>query len=150
MIVFSAQFDLRNKWALESNSFLRKYADEDEKSKWYNLRPLLESSKVPIYYIVPIRTEQDRHQTRQIKSIESVKPIMFYSKRHGTVVLKDNLNVLISLSTDEWERIYEQYRGKKVLPFIFSLRIDCFWGTIVDIVKHIQRVIKRKLSNLRK
>lgn len=132
-IVFSPQFELNNKEAKGANSILQRYANDKNASKYYNLKPFLELSEVPIYYFCPINSEQDRDQYYYIKDCKCIKPFLFKNKRHGIVLFKSNLSVIISMKKNELEAMYQKYKGHTLSRFVFSINIVGVKKTIIDI-----------------
>ncbi|WP_125140100.1 hypothetical protein [Clostridium transplantifaecale] len=152
-IVFSAQFELKNKWAYDGNPFLRKY-EETDKSRYYDLNTLLKASDRPIYYVVPIKSENDYYQYMHVKDIPCVKPIIFNSRHHGIVMLKGNMNRFLSLSQEEIQAIYEKNSNKRISLIGFSLQLEGFWHTVFEVAMQIKIILiviyKKIVKNARK
>ena len=147
VIAFSAQFELRNKWAEEVNPFLQKFEKDHDKAKYYDLKELLAQSTTPIYYIVPIKNELDLYNYKYIQGINCIHALIFNSKRHGVVVPKCCLGKLISLSNSELEKLYDAGRNKTLSPFYFSVKLVGFTSTIVCIIQMAYSKVYRKIRN---
>lgn len=146
VVAFSAQWELFNDETMGKNPFLRKYRDDPQRAKYYDLKPLLSGSEVPVFYIVPIRSEEDLHQCDHIKSAPCVRPILFRSRFHGVVVPKGNLRKLISMPTAEWMKLYERCKGRQLSPVLFSVKNEGVMATARDILKAVFKKIKQKLA----
>lgn len=146
VIAFSAQFELKNRWAMEVNPFLKKYESDPHRNKYYDLKPIIESSSTPIYYIAPCKSEQDIYHMRHIKNVRNVKTIALKSSHHGVVMLKDNVKVFISLSLDELERLYSFFRGKETSRFSFSVKLVGMGDTLLALKNEAIRLFSRVLN----
>lgn len=146
VIAFSAQFELRNRWAMEVNPFLKKYESDLHRNKYYDLKPIIESSSAPIYYIAPCKSEQDIYHMRHIENVGNVKIIALKSNHHGVVMYKENVKLFISLSPDELERLYTNFRGKEVSRFYFSVKLAGMRGTLLALKNEALRLFSRVLK----
>lgn len=143
VIAFSAQFELRNKWAEEVNPFLQKY--ENKWSKYYDLKDLLNQSQTPIYYIVPIKSEQDLYHYEYVKNLSCIHPMTFNSKHHGVVMPKCCLGKLISLNKSEIGGLFESEKGKILFPIFFSIHFAGLIPTVACLIKMIlHKIYTRK------
>ena len=149
-IVFSAQFEVRNPWAMEANPFLQRYRQEEERSRYYDLKDHLADSKTPVYYILPGKSPQDLHQLEHIRQIPCVKPIVLRSRRHGVVVLKGNLKDLLSLSREQMEELHRRGRGKALSPIGFSLELAGVKKTLAALGREALAQVKKRLPAARK
>ena len=100
-IAFSPQFELENQWAIDLNPFLRNYQSDPNRNKYYDLKAVLAKSNVPIFYIVPIKSEIDRYHYNHIQGINCIHPFVFNDSHHGVVMLKENLSAFIYKSTND-------------------------------------------------
>ena len=148
-IVFSAQFELRNKWAYSVNPILQKNNDVEERSKYYDLRPWLEKSTVPVYYVVPYFFDQDRYSFNHINGVNCIHPIMFNSRHHGVVMPKCCLTEFISLPQEKLADISNRCIGKKLSPFGFSVRQVGVMKTVKGYMKQGFSKVKREIKRLR-
>lgn len=145
-IVFSAQFELNNKWALDRNPFLKKFELDKSRNKYYDLKSYLLKSTSPIYYICPIKSESDYYQLRHIREIECIKPLIFNSKHHGVVVFKNNLSTLISMTQGELELVYRSYMNTNICPFSFSVKLVGLYNTVIG----LYHIFRKKLGHVSK
>lgn len=150
VIAFSAQFELRNQWAEAVNPFLKKYDSDYTKSKYYDLSKTLIESDTPVYYIVPIKSVQDRYHYNHVKNIRCMRPIVFNSSHHGIVMLKGNLNHFLSLSQEELQRLYDTNKGKIITTLEFSRQIDGMTGTIAAVVGQVKIYFKSIIKKMKK
>ena len=150
VIAFSAQFDLRNQWTNAVNPFLRKFENDYEKSRYYDLVPILMNSNTPIYYIVPIKSDQDNYQYNHVKSLSCISPIVFKSKHHGIVILKGNLQHFLSLSQQELEKLYEKNKNRMISSICFSLQLDGVIGTFFSSIKQMNMYLKILREKIKK
>lgn len=134
VIAFSAQFELRNKFAFDPNPFLQKY-EGTERSKYYDLKPLIADSSVPIYYFIPANCDQDIHHWNHVKNVPCVRCLPFKSSHHGVVIYKNNLSKIVSMRKEELEKIYEKQRWKKISVFNFSVEQVGLQHTISYLIK---------------
>ena len=146
VVAFSAQFELRNKGALDAKPFLRRYQNVPERAKYYDIKPFLERSDVPIYYLVPIKNEQDHYHYEYIKNVSCIRPIVFKSKHHGVIVPKGNLSGLLSMTASEWDLYYQRYRHKQVSPVIFSMRYEGAVKTGKDLWRTASKTVLKKIG----
>lgn len=147
VLCFSAQMELNNQWAIERNRLLQNYAKNLERSCYYDLKPYVEKCSVPIYYIVPINCESDRHHYNHISSCQNIRSFCFKSKHHGVVVSKCNLPKLIDSSKEELEDLHNKYSDKEISIFNFSIQLIGIKKATSGIVKDAVRQIKRKLRS---
>ena len=149
VIAFSAQFELRNKWARDVNPLLRKFEEDDDRNKYYDLVPVLKESNVPVYYIVPIKSEQDHYHFNHVKDLSCIKPIVFNSRHHGIVMLKGNLNRFFLLSQEELQVLFENNRGRIISSIGFSLQLEGIAGTLSVLANQMVlywKMIQNKIS----
>lgn len=149
VIAFSPQFELRNKWAMDVNPYLKKYELDSKRNSYYDLKPILNKSETPIYYIVPIKSETDKYHYDYIKNVPCIKPIIFNSKRHGIVMLKKNVIQLLSLSKEEINKIYEYNRGKVVSDLTFSFQLVGLKVTFISVVEELIMYLKLLVKKIK-
>lgn len=143
VIAFSAQFELRNRWAKDVNPFLQKYEVDNERAQYYDLKKLLLQNSTPIYYIVPIRSDQDSYNYEYIKDVPCIHPMIFNSKHHGVVMPKCCLGKLISLRKSEIKGLFEDVKGKILSPIFFSIHFVGFGSTVMCLIKIISKKYTR-------
>lgn len=147
VLCFSAQMELNNQWAIEKNGLLQNYKNDLERSRYYDLRPYIENNNTPIYYVVPIKCEQDRHHYDHVSSCQNIRSFCFKSKHHGVVVSKCNLPQLIDSSKEELEHLYSKYAGEMISIIMFSVNLVGLRRTIMGIVNDSIKQIKCKLRS---
>ena len=150
VIAFSAQFELRNKWARDVNPLLRKFEEDDDRNKYYDLVPVLKESNVPVYYIVPIKSEQDHYHFNHVKDLSCIKPIVFNSRHHGIVMLKGNLNRFFLLSQEELQVLFENNKGRIISSIRFSMQLEGVVGTLSVLVNQVEVLWKMMRNKLTK
>lgn len=81
IITVSGQF------RIDTNSgdipFLKKYANDADRNKYYDLRPLLAKNKVPIFYFFPNRCNFDVEQYNLVKNFTHIYFFKLNSDLHG-------------------------------------------------------------------
>ena len=112
VIAFSAQFELRNRWAKDVNPFLQKYEVDNERAQYYDLKKLLLQNSTPIYYIVPIRSDQDSYNYEYIKDVPCIHPMIFNSKHHG--VVKDHSGVRYSKEDIKRRKVERKFDKRSI------------------------------------
>ena len=143
-IVFSAQFELNNKWAINANPFLQKMKNNPEAAQYYDLKPILMQSTTPIFYIVPFKCEQDYYHWNYIRDVPCVRSIRFSSRHHGVVLLKNNLNRLINMDYEELEALFSKKANRLQSPILFSCEFVGAKRTIKELSHVTKNLIKRK------
>lgn len=155
VLCFSGQFNLWNhKDILDTNHLIRKYKNDIDKSKFYDLRDWIEET-VPIYYFYPGRSEEDVRQSEVISGMENVFPISFDTKAHGVTVNGGNYPYLLVMDLQKLKQISIRYRGKEMSPgYFFALtRVgigswnylkELLYKYMVPLVKEILFGIKEK------
>ena len=146
VVAFSAQWELSNQGAMGVNPFLQRYQNDPNRAKYYDLKPILEYSDVPVYYIVPIRNAQDRFHYEHINGVPCVYPLVFNSRHHGVVIPKGNLSSLLSLTTQQLHALYKEYQGRTISPIGFSIKNEGIIKTIRDLWKAGYKKVKSKIG----
>ena len=144
-IAFSAQFELRNKWAMDVNPYLQKYNADEKRAQYYDLKPILIKSNIPIFYIVPIKCNQDSYHWQHIKDVPCVRCLTFSSKHHGVVLFKNNLGKFISTPKEDLEHLFAENNGKSLSPFIFSIKMVGLISTVQYFITTGVKVLNRKI-----
>lgn len=144
VIAFSAQFELRNKYAFNPNPFLQKYEGTD-RSKYYDLKPFLLKSQVPVYYVVPLNCETDLYHWNRIKDVPNIGCLRFNSKHHGVVMFKANLEKFVSMNCMELDNIFQKWSGKLISPFRFSVHLIGFRKPFMYLISFMGDMFKKKL-----
>lgn len=121
-IVFSAQFDLNHRGALDANPFLQRYKGT-ERERYYNLCDYLADTKSELFYIYPMKNEQDAYHFRKIQSIKSkyIHCLGLKSKRHGVVVYKCCIEPLINMEAVKMRELFK--KENRSSPLFMSLRL---------------------------
>lgn len=145
VIAFSAQMELDNKWAIGANPLLQYYKKDERRNVYYDLAPIIEKVNTPIYYVVPMKSEQDKYHYNHVCNYQNIRAFCFNSSNHGIVIIKNNLQKIFSLSQKELDGLYEDYRGKAISVLEFSIHMIGLVGTIGGVFVEIKRKIKNRL-----
>lgn len=140
-IVFSAQFDLNIQGALNKNPFLQKYQGT-ERENYYKLNKYLADSNEEIYYIYPNRNIQDIAHRNSIKTLSNVIKMGLRSRRHGMVVYKCCIPLIINMSNSDLKYLFHKYDNS--FPFLLAVRMTGIKATIKELVSMIWKSIKMK------
>lgn len=118
---FSGQFSLGNHFDhIKINPFMSG-GQLGEYEELYKMLPRVSSD---IYYFYPSKSKQDIIQSSFVKGENKVLTFSVNSSRHGVTLLPINLPRVISNSKEEMLRMYNNYSGKKINRFIFSIRLS--------------------------
>lgn len=147
VLCFSAQMELNNKWAIERNRLLQHYQSDFSIRQYYDLKPYINNSNVPVYYIVPINCAQDNYHYNYVSNCQNIRSFCFKSRHHGIVVSKCNLSKLLDSSKEDLEYLYRKYKGKRISPILFSVKLIGIRNTFIGIIKDFIRQIKRKFRS---
>lgn len=110
---FSGQFSLYiHDNVCNEYYFLNKYKGGGQ-SKFYNIVPYIKG-KVPIMYFFPYYSDGDFKQSRLVKDFENVYSFAFNESIHGYTVKGRDFPVLLQLSVDDMEKLYNIYKDKLI------------------------------------
>lgn len=123
-ICFSAQFNLLNKYVADANPFIKKYMSDPNRSKYFGLREQLSVSATPIYYIMPVYSNQDYDQYTYINGVENVHTLKMRTRHHGIPILKGCLVDLLQMNSNELNRLFENHYEDIVGKIKLSIEIS--------------------------
>lgn len=119
--------------------------------KYFNLVPLLEDSKIPVFYFFAADCIQDMEQYELIKGFKYINVFKFQTKEHGQTMYVFNYPKIIRLSTNDLIRLSKNYKGKKISARKFAkdtLDKKFFWRQYpAFMLRHWIRKIKNKIKN---
>ena len=145
-IVFSAQFELRTRHALEENPLLQKYCTDCQRAKYYSITEQIRNSGVPIFYVYPNKSETDVQQCQIISGVPNVHALGFNSRHHGVVLYRSAISELISRPFEGVTEFFAIHNGKKRSPFVTSIELAGFHNTLQDLIYRALRYLKRKVK----
>ncbi|MCR5622755.1 MAG: hypothetical protein K6G18_13020 [Treponema sp.] len=95
----------------EDYFFVKKYASDESRARYYDIVSLLQDSTVPVYYFYPAHSEQDIIQYACVKNLPSVYPIALDSARHGAGVGSREYFALLLSDPLQLQELYEKASG---------------------------------------
>lgn len=143
VICFSPQFELCNKWAMNVNPLLKKYKNDEVRSKYYNLKELINYTDVPIFNIEPIKSEVDVYHYNIVKEMKNIRTFRFNSSYHGIVMYKCNLSKFLNMDIKTLDLLYKKYENNIISPLFFSIELCGIKSTLKNIFSEIFRLIKK-------
>lgn len=147
-ICFSGQFTLIE--GMEKSPLIKKYNDNQECSKWYELKSYIEKSKTTVYYITPAYCKVDVLQYNYIKGTDNVKCLRTASKHHGVAVLKGNLFTLLSMNNSQLDALFDAYSNKIAGKIRLSVSLCGFLKTLRCLAYEVKRLINTILRRSKK
>ena len=143
-ICFSAQFDLTLDDTVEKNPFLRKYKDEPNRSKYYDITKKIEGSKTSVFYIIPAYSKGDILQMKSVEKIPNVKILKISSHHHGVPVFTGNLGKLLTMDKEELESFFAS-KNEKISGMIKISVELCGVITTVKAMKYEMKKVYKKI-----
>jgi hypothetical protein len=142
IITVSGQFNL---WDfVDKNPLLKKYKNELQHSKYYNIMKLMEE-ETNILYFVPINCETDIPQYELVKKYQQVKIVKFNSNRHGLGEIHSmNYPILLRYDKIRIDMLYQKYKDKEINPYLFFIERRVFFLQFIHIFRKIISRIKNK------
>lgn len=128
LLVFSGQFGF--------------YEDNDKPMNIDYLINLIKESKVPIYYICPIKSVADIREYKLVENIDTVKTFKIISDWHGFHPCRLSLRKLLSASDAELLKYYKKAAGKELSAEDFEYLILGYFGVIKYKIRKIRASIK--------
>lgn len=141
-ICFSAQFDLRQKGAIDRNPFLQKY-EGTSRSKYYDLSQIIRSENTEIFYFYPKKNEQDCRHYKKIVQCPGVHSAGIGSKRHGVVFLKCCLPTVLNMDIESLRKLAFLIQKKGYTPLKLSLKLVGSKVTLKFIFKEVVKFLKK-------
>ena len=145
VLCFAAQFNLRTKYSLEVNPYLKKYEKDMGRSKYYNIVSNIEKSDTIVYYFLPFYCKADSEQLAIVQNLSNVKSLKMLSRRHGVPIFKCNLSELLCMSNEELDKLFDDYDEKVNSPLVFSIKISGFRKTVQYIFNKCVKLIKSRV-----
>lgn len=131
MAVLSA-IKLNAAWCI---NFSGQYTIDTETDKTYqDISELLGEYRGKIFYCVPAFSEQDIMQYKRVERIDSVKTLLFLSKKHADTMFAGNMCCIIDKQEEDLITLWNKYNNKIVGKISFLLRTAPV-RTIIKILK---------------
>ncbi len=122
---WSGQWNIWKHWnVVEDSFFVKKYASDEARSRYYDIVPLLKDNTVPVYYFYPMHSEQDIVQYECAKVLPSVYPIALDSTRHGAGVSGKGYFTLLLSENAQLQELYRNTAGKTLATAELETLID--------------------------
>lgn len=126
---FSGQYDIA--YAVKDNPFWKAFSKVEGK-KYQDLCPLIESSKVSIFYFYPGRCEADLKQYELVKNMKNVYSFALDDENHGLTVLPMNYQYLFAMSSKRLKRSCRRNKGRLINKKVYLVETAGLWHAFVD------------------
>jgi hypothetical protein len=127
---------------VDTNPLLKKYKNQPEYSKYYNIINLIKE-KTNIIYFAPIYCENDTPQYELVKNHPNMKIFAFDGKTHGLgEICIINYPYLLTYDKRKIDRLYMKYKDKIINPYLFYIEKKIIFLRIFYFF--IRRIIKLK------
>lgn len=138
---FTGQFNLYH-MSLQSNPhrdpmhnpLLYKHLHDPEYNQYYDLRPLMKTSSIPIFYFTS-NHRLDYMQKLLVKSFYCVYEFDLQGNDHVFPCYVFNLRDVVNTPADRLKELSEQYRGRTINKFLFSVKVSGFFKSLKGYVK---------------
>ncbi len=129
---FSGQFDLTGD--VEKEFLLKKYRDDDLRSRYYNLANLKAAGYTfpDTYYFYSGLCEADKYQSELMKKADDghIRMFEFNTATHERTMFVFNLPVVMGKTAEELNSLYSYYKGRRISRTGFSIRVCGISGTV--------------------
>lgn len=142
-ICFSGYFDLTVKGALGVNPFLKKFRQDPNKNRYYQISDIIKNSRIDIFYILPAYSDLDLEQLSRVTEIDNVHIIKIASHHHGVPLLTGNLDKLLRMSKEDLMYLFAENRNRIVGVISMSVRLSGIMGTCSCVQKDVCKVLKK-------
>jgi len=143
---FSGQVSLYRENRVEIHPFLKRYANDREYNKYYDIIQLIKESNTNIWYFYPFYNEADKEEFGCIEDGKCVKGFAFAMKNHAETMYAENMKHIVSKSTKEMENLYFAYKGQAIERDAFFRRTVSVSTRAAFYKKKIIRFMKRRLK----
>ncbi|GBR74223.1 hypothetical protein NO1_1438 [Candidatus Termititenax aidoneus] len=145
IITMSGLFSL---WLIAPRHYLLdKYKTVKQVSKYYDLRPFLKKTKIPILYFYPAKCSLDIEQAELIKDYSNILPFRMNSAQHGPRVHGAEYPYLLLSSDRDIQKLYRRYQDKLIQP-------DLFWTDFRSLLRvyglYPYRLLRKMLGKTRR
>lgn len=94
----SGQFFIKD---IKKEKLLFKHNEEQEKSRYYDLKPLLKTYKGTIFFIYPIKSDIDILQSKHIEELSNIFQIKIKSEIHGDGLKPENYKYVFFMDSEK-------------------------------------------------
>lgn len=120
----------------ETWPLVAEYGKHEEYHKWYNLRNLIQTSGVKVFYFYPNKLEGDRKQAEIVRGLSNVYTFQYNSDRHG-IPFKDRwhipiLHMVLNMSERRLLKLFNMFREKGISSIQWNYLVVIF--RLIDII----------------
>lgn len=137
---FSGQFYLTD---VAKEPLLQKNSNIPEKSRYYDLRPLLQNNIIPIFYFYSCASEIDAEQISASRHLPQVYGYSFQAKLHGVPFFLFNLGTILNMGKERLQALSQDYKGRDINLYSFSCRLIGVTETIKQLLLLVYKRIMR-------
>lgn len=139
----SGQFDIT-----EDSIFAKKYIDDAQRNKYFNIKWLVKNNTNNIFYFFPVYSESDVRQYNFIEGID-VNVICFNSFQHGVTMSPMCWIKLLTYENKDLILLCKKYKGmiinqSQLAKDVLSKR-DFLYSFVYQLVKKLIRAVKNIL-----